>query len=340
VAVATYDFAVFGSTPFAAILAGCLARQNKRVLRVGSRASPQRLSRRLDLALPMATRPATWDVLMRGVPEIRSLLQAMGAPDAMVPANVRIKVDTEAGRAFAGHMSHMALAFGLKPSVRDSSTEWRSIPSLRAERAEDKVADWLSAAGVRSIDPHEVRLSFGSPDATTLTGPDGDIAAGSVILAEDAAILDLPADLRPAALRSEELTTTLVAKVKGLPAPIALFPERGVSLLQREDGSVLGLVSGSGDFEARLASTLPGPFPIARLATGRTHHLESIDGAPLIGPLGHTGLFAAAGLGNAAVFFAPALARHLTGTATPAEAAWFTAHGPTHARGDVTEALS
>lgn len=339
-AITTYDFAIFGSTPFAAILAGCLARQGKRVLRVGSRASPQRLLRRIDLALPIATRPGTWDVLMRGVPEIRALLQAMGAPDSFVPASVRIDHDTEAGRAFAGHMVHTALAFGLKPARRRNSMLWRSVGMVRAERAEDKIADWLAAAGVRSIDPHEVRLSFGASDATLLAGPDGDIAAGLVVLAEDAAILELPADLRPSILQSEELTTTLVAKVRPFSEPIVLFPERGVSLLQRDDGSVLALVSGSADLEARLASAFPGPFPIARLATGRTHHLESIDGAPLIGALGHAGLFAVAGLGNAAVFFAPALARHLTGTATPAEAEWCSAHDPARPRDDVTEALS
>jgi len=340
VALATYDFAIFGSTPFAAILAGCLARQGKRVLRVGSRASPQRLLRRIDLALALATRPGTWDVLMRGATEIRSLLQAMGAPDSLVPVNVRIDHDTEAGRAFAGHMLHTARAFGLKPTRRGSSLLWRGVAMVRAERAEDKIADWLAAAGVRSIEPHEVRLSFSASDATSLAGPDGDIAPGRVVLAEDAAILELPADLRPGALRSEELTTTLVAKVRPFGEPIVLFPERGVSLLQREDGTVLALVSGSADLEARLASAFPGPFPIARLATGRTHHLESIDGAPLIGALGHAGLFAAAGLGNAAVFFAPALARHLTGTATPAEAEWFNAHDPARGRDDITEALS
>jgi hypothetical protein len=337
---ATYDFAIFGSTPFAAILAGSLARQAKRVLRVGSRASPQRLPRRFDLALPLATRPQTWDLLVEGVREIRALLLGMGAPDALLPIDVRIEPDTEASAAFVGHVSHMALAHGLKPSRNGRATQWRGVTVLRSERAEGKISDWLAAAGVRSIDPHEVRMSFGASDATSLTGPDGEIAAGMVVVADDTAILELPADLRPASLRAEELTTTLVGKTSAFGSPVALFPDRGVSLMQRDDGSVLVLVSGNADIEARLASAFAGPFPIARLATGRTHHLVSVDGAPLIGRLNHSGLMAAAGLGNAATFFAPALARHLIGNATPAETEWFAAHDPAQPRALVTEAFS
>jgi hypothetical protein len=340
VAGTTYDFAIFGSTPFAAILAGSLARHGKRVLRVGSRASPQRLSRRFDLALPMATRPQTWSVLSEGAREIRALLLAMGAPDALIPVDVRLETDTDASAAFASHMSHLALAHGLKPSRKGPSTRWRNVTVLRSERAEDKIADWLAAAGVRSIDPHEVRMSFATSDTTSLIGPDGDISAGTVIAADDVAILELPADLRPPILRAEELTTTLVGKIRPLNAPVALFPDRGVSLMQRDDGSVLALVSRSDDIEARLASVFSGPFPIARLATGRTHHLVSIDGAPLVGALNHSGLSAAAGLGNAAIFFAPALARHLTGGASKMEADWFAAHDPARPREPVTEAVN
>ena len=76
---------------------------------------------------------------------------------------------------------------------------------------------------------------------------------------------------------------------------------------------VLAIVSGEHDVDARLASTLPGPFPMKRLATTRYRRFVTADGAPLIGQVGKT-TFVVAGLGDTAPFFAPSIARLLAGT--------------------------
>lgn len=335
----SYDFVIFGSTPFASILAGILAQStNKRVLRVGAKPSPQRLERRLDLALPVASRPQTWDVLLGGEDEIRSLLRQIGAPDALIPKDVQIVCDTDARIAFTGHLAHVAAAAGLKVARRGSGFVLGAVPVFRAERAREKIEDWLTATGVRSIEPHEVRLQVQDEHAS-LVGPSGQMSGDIIVLADDQAVLELPPAYRPTLLRSEELTSSLVSRTK-LPAAVQLFPDRGIALLQQDDGSVMALIGGAAQIDARLGASLPGPFPITRLATGRSHRAVTADGAPLIGALTASGFMVAAGLGDAAVFFAPALARHLAGTASVPEARWFAAHAPSAPRDFVSEAIS
>ena len=248
-----------------------------------------------------------------------------------------IQADTESKSAFVGHLSHLALAAGLNVKASGAKTFLRAVPFLRAERAEDKLAEWLTAAGVRSMDPHEIEIDWGASGAAALKGPDGPFEVGQIVFADDAAILDMPADLRPAVLRAEELTSTLIGKTRPLAAPVQLFADRGVSLMQRDDGSVLALVSGNTQIVERLASAFAGPFPIRRLATGRSHHLVSVDGAPVVGRLEGSGLFIAAALGNAAAFFAPALARYLAGSSPDSEAEQLAAFAPTAPRKFISE---
>ena len=126
------------------------------------------------------------------------------------------------------------------------------------------------------------------------------------------------------------MTATLTAS-RRLAAPVMLFPDRGVTLVQRDATTVLALVSGDRDVEARLASTLPGPFPVQRLATSRFRRIVSTDGAPLLGRLKPSRLFVVAGLGSP-----PRSSRRRSPACSPAKLArttkrWFSAHDPARA---------
>jgi glycine/D-amino acid oxidase-like deaminating enzyme len=76
---------------------------------------------------------------------------------------------------------------------------------------------------------------------------------------------------------------------------------------------------------------------LSRLATSRYRTIETIDGAPLIGRASPSGVFIAAGFGDAAAFAMPAIARHLAGIAEDAEAAWLASHSIGADRGNVAE---
>lgn len=317
-----YDFAIFGSGPFSALLAGLLAHDHgKQVARIAPAASPQRLSRGLDIALPFATRPESWRLLRRSEAETAALLASIEAGDVLGRAEVEIVADLDQTAAALAHMAHVAAGYGHRPR----NGRFANVAMLTGEIS-------LVDSKVQSLEPHRVRLGYSRSGVAELTFDDELMPVAAIVLADDPAILEhLPEAQRPAQLIAQPMTATLTAPARRLPAPVRRFPDRGVTLLQRADRSVLGLVAGASDVDARLASCLAGPFPLPRRATAHYQRLLSRDGAPLIGRLEPSGLTIVAGLGDAAAFLAPAVARALAGKSTDEETGWFVAHNPSYA---------
>lgn len=309
--MADFDFAIHGTGLFSALLAGILARTHgKRVVRIGLRPSAQRLPRQLDLALPLSARPENWQLVRAAEAETRRSLADI-APEGVEEIEAGLIADNTASAMALDHLGHLAHGFGHQ--VRRTGNGWalRRVSLIQPELIVGKLGEWLALGNVVAQDE-------GPADATR------------IVLADDAAILDFfPEDKRPASLRSEAMTASLLVAPRPLTTPLQLFPDRGVTLLQRPGNAVLALVVGEHDIDARLASTLAGPFPIKRLATTRYRRIVSADGAPLIGMVGDA--FVIAGLGPIAAFLAPAVARLLAGSSAPDESAWFAARDPASA---------
>jgi hypothetical protein len=319
--MAEFDIAISGTSLFSGLVAGVLTRDHgKKVVRIGRQHSPQRLPRSLDLALPLATRPETWRMLRRAEAETRTLLGSVGVEDSVTPTEMEVVADLPQTVAALDHMAHMAL--GHSHQVRRTASGWafRHVANLDLEAIERRLGEWLKAAGVVSID-------------------DGAVDADLTVLADDEAIFDSIAQAdRPASLTSQPMTSTLIVSPRALPTPVRRFADRGVMLVARPGNTVLALISGEQDVDARLASTLPGPFPMKRLATTRYRRFVTSDGAPLIGTVGK--LFLVAGFGDVATFFAPSVARLLAGVADDDERPWFAAHDPAGLRAPIADFVS
>lgn len=318
--MAEFDFAIVGTSLLSGLLAGVLARDHgRKVVRVGRPISPQRLPRSLDLALPMATRPQSWRMLRRAEADTRALLGSMGLPGALSTTEMEIAADLPDTATALDHLAHMGLGYGHQ--VRRTASGWafRRIGALDREAIDRNFSEWLKAARAASID-------------------DGTADAAVTVLADDDAIFDAFAEGdRPVPLASQAMTTTLIV-ARALPVPVRRFPDRGVTVVTRPGNTALAIVSGDQDVDARLASTLPGPFPMKRLASTRYRRLSSRDGAPVIGHA--AGRFLIAGLGDTASFFAPSLARLLAGTADEDERVWFAAHDPSADRSAIADVVS
>jgi len=303
----SYDFAIFGSGALAALLAGLLAHDHgRRVIRIAEPASPQRLPRTIDVALPLATRPEAWRLLRAAEAETLALFAATEAGDALMPATVKFVADRPDTQTALAHMVHVALGYGRRG--RDGL--FANVPRLVEE---------VSLAGSKVVQADHAQLE----DNRLIVAGEA-LKADRIVLAGDIAVLDWLAE--PPGLTVMPMTATLTAPTRRLPATVMRYPDRGVTLLQRADLTVLALVAGDHEAEARLASTLPGPFPLHRRATSRFRRLLSEDGAPVVGP--HGQFFIAAGFGDVGAFFAPVLARFLAGKGNDDENAWFTAHAP------------
>jgi hypothetical protein len=315
--MAEFDLAIAGTGLLPGLLAGALARDHgRKVVRIGRPMSPQRLPRGLNLALPLATRPESWRMLRRAEAETSTLLGSMGVAGGLARVEAQIVSDLAPTAAALDHLAHMAL--GHEHQVRRVPGGWsfRHVTMLDREAIELRLGEWLKAAGVATID-------------------EGSVDAALTVLASDDAVLEgLDEDKRPAPLLSQAMTSTLLVS-RAPAAPIRRFADRGVTLLDRPGNTVLAIVAGEQDVDARLASTLPGPFPVKRLATTRYRRVVMADGAPLIGKVGKP--FVIAGLGDTAAFFAPSLARLLAGVAKDDEKPWFGAHDPASNRRAVSD---
>jgi hypothetical protein len=318
--MAEFDFAIHGTDLFSGLLAGLLARDHgKKVVRIGRRPSTQRLWRSLPLALPLATRPASWTVVRRANEETASVLGSIGVPGALQTIETSVLADTADTTVALDHLAHVAMGIGQQVRRIERGWSFRRVPIIDRDLMDARLEEWLAATGVASVD-------------------DGPADAALSILADDAALLDILGEAqRPPALVSQAMLATLIVAPRALPVPVQLFPDRGVTLVARPGSTVLALVSGERDAEARLASTLAGPFPMKRLATTRYRRIISTDGAPMIGRMKGTKQFIVSGLGACAPFMAPAIARLLAGQSEGAEKSWFAAHDPSRPREAVAD---
>lgn len=315
--MAEFDIAIVGTSLLSGLLAGVLARDHgRKVVRIGRAISAQRLPRSLNLALPLATRPESWRMLRQAEAETRLLLGSVGVPDSFGATEVALSADQPDTAAALDHLAHLAVGYGHQVHRAAKGWAFRRVPTLNAEAIEKRLGEWLLATGAARTD-------------------EGRVDAALTVLADDDAIFDVLAEAeRPAPLLSQAMTSTLIVS-RPPAAPIQRFADRGVTLQARPGNTLLAIVSGETDIDARLASVLPGPFPMKRLATTRYRRFVTTDGAPLIGKAG--GHFVIAGLGDAAPFFAPALARLIAGSAQPDEQRWFASHDPAADRSAIAD---
>jgi hypothetical protein len=330
-----FDVAVFGSSAAALLVAGLLrTAHGKSVVLVGEGPSSWLLPRRFDLALPVATRPETWRLLKSGLAETRKLLGGIGR-NLVGRVDPVLVAERPATLEAIAHMRATLSGFGFSMErVADRTLAepaaafcLRDVASLEPA-AGPAIAAWAAQHEVRTWRGTDGTVILRRNGLVQLTGPAGSFEAERAVLMDDAALL---AHLSPEEVArlfaSQACRSIRTEPAAALTAPLLRYLDRGVSLSQPGKGmSVTAIVSGQAEHAARLGSTLSALAPLRRIAEARYQRLESRDGAPLVTLARAPRSLVVAGLGDAAAFFAPALARHIAGVAVEAEAAFFAAH--------------
>lgn len=333
------DFAVFGSTPLAGLVAGLLAAEHgKRVCVVGARWSAFRLPRRYDLSIAPATRPETWALLHTLTGETTKLLATIGRglTERIDPLAV---AETGASIGAISHMRHIAAGYGytIERLADKALTETglvlrlRDVVMLSDSKAGPAIAAWLERLGVPRLDPDSTRVTLRRDGGTRLVTRETRLEAGRAVLADDEAIIDyLDPEARDRVLEQRWVTAVLTEPAKPLKAPLISFFDRDVVLMQRHKGGGILAFAGGTEEEAmpRIGACIGELGPLKRAGQASFKSLVTTDGAPLVGPAKGQRPVVIAGLGNVAAFFAPAVARHLVGAGSDAEKAWFAAREP------------
>ena len=332
----SYEFAIFGSTPLAGLLAGLLASvHQKKVCIVGDLPSAFRLVRGIDLSVMPVTRPETWALLKDGAPETRKLLGRMGGKSAVRRIDPIFVAETAAGRDALAHMRHVALGFGqaverLPNAGLEGAVAYRLRDAifLDSGRVQPAIESWLRALGVGRVTARGAKVTLKRDGSARIESGALNFEAARGVLADDQALLThLDVDERDNTLISQSVTTMLTEPAYPLMAPVMIYPDRGVTLSQRPSGNIAALSAGRPDLAtARIGGCLAAQGHLRPAGQTSFRSVSTIDGAPLVGQAKGVKALVVAGLGVGAAFFSPAVARLIAGVATEREQRYFSAH--------------
>lgn len=340
------DFAIFGTSPLAGLIAGLLVdRHGKTVVQVAEPEARYRLPRSLDLSVAPLTRPQTWSLLKALSPETQKLLTRIGGRSALRRLDPMLFADNQQGKEALGHIAQMARAYGiLADRVATSKTgsdraALRLGDALMIDRPTllGSLEKWLTGLNVSRVTPEHARLH---PDGSAdLIQADETIHAARSILIDDAAVIwHLAAEQWPAPLQRRPHASILTAAGERLASDVMISLDSGLTLTQIDGSNVAAFGPGTlSSFSARLAQMLTNKGVTQQIGQSGFEGLISADGAPVMGAISRDAPVVLGTLGPTGAFMAPMLARWLIGEAKDAEAAWCEAHAPLNERRAVAE---
>ena len=330
-------FAVIGSSPLAHFLAGLLAgAQQGKVALVADPHSSFRLARGIDLSVAAITRPETWALLRPTTAETLRLLGKAGAKRAIERIDPLFAGETASGAAALSHIRHMAAAFDYDAepvrtpkATSGLSLRFRDAVLLDRSQLVPLLENWLDRSGVIRRGARTVTLSASS-EGTTVTLGQESINAGSVILADDAAITaHFPSNQREQIFLSTPALSMLTEPLGTLAAPVTVLTDRDLVLSQGGGRGVWAMGFGrTEDVLGKVGAHLEGYGALRRTGQSVFRALRSRDGAPVIGQVGGAGPLVIANLGWSGFFLVPALARWIAGQASETETQYFSARAP------------
>lgn len=328
------DFAVFGSSPLARLLAGLLASTHgRKVIFVGESQSGYRLPRSVDLSVAPITRPETWALLGEGIAETKRLLSRIAGRGAFSRVDPIFFSDTESGSEVLSHIRHLAQGFRVAAEPVSASRLGpgrngiilRDAIRLNRPVLEPALDQWLDKHKVQNVVAESITIAF---DGSVRIGAHGEeYSAQQAILADPETIMALlPLRHWPSLFLRESTATILTKPTQPLAAPVMLEIGTGIVLLQQPEGGMAGVGPGDlGGFSGQMQMLFGRDRQIEQAGQTTFTTLHTSDGAPAVGRAAGVGADVVAGLGMVGAFFAPALANWLAGVAQPHQASWFDA---------------
>lgn len=343
----SFDYLILGSTPLAGLVAGLLAANHgKRVCLVGEPFSPFRLQRNLGISVVPVTRPETLILLKGSAAETVKLVNGW-AKGLLTRTDALFVAETPDSIAALGHFRQMALALGyaVEP-VADRAFAGglmfrvRDAQLMGHGRLEPELEAWLAQCEVRHLDAAVTDVTLRKDGSARITHDGRTVEAAQSVLAGDNVIAQyLDAESLDRSLEIIPASTVLLEGGKPLPSPFVNFIDRGITLEQDGRVAVSALVVGDpATARGRLGSAIARAGTLRLAGETPLHTVRTLDGAPYVGPVRGGKTLVIAGLGHAAPFYAPAIARHLAETGPAGEANWFAARGPT--RGNLRQLVS
>lgn len=343
----SFDHLILGSTPLAGLVAGLLASvHGKRACLVGEPFSPFRLQRNLGLSVAPVTRPETLILLRHSAAETVKLVNGW-SKGLLTRADALFVAETPDSIAALGHFRQLAIALGyVVEPVADRAFAGgvmfrvRDAQLMGHGRLEPELEAWLAKCEVRHLDAAVTEVTLRRDGSARIVHDGRTLEADHSVLSGDNVIAHyLDADSLDRSLEIVPASTVLLEGGRPLPSPFVNFIDRGITLEQDGQVAVSALVTGDpATARARLGSAIARAGTLRLAGETSLRAVRTLDGAPYVGPARGGKATVIAGLGPAAPFYAPAIARHLAGASPADEANWFAARGAS--RGNLRQLVS
>ncbi|GEM_PF-503674 len=330
----SFDFAIFGATPLAQLLAGLLASAHgRKVLLVGESQSGYRLPRGIDLSVAPVTRPETWSLLGQSVPETARLVSRIAGRSGIGRVDPIFFAQRTTHVEALFHIRHMAEAFGIAaeraaPSHLGEGRQGvilRDAIRIHRPALDNGIGTWLDRSQVRRTLAEKVSVAADGR-AEIFAGGTVYLARQAVLADDDAVMAWLPLRQWPALLRRQHRASILTTPARPLAAPLMYELDSGTVLTQQAEGGIAAFGPGDlAEFSGRIQALLGHQRRVEQAGQTRFKTLVSLDGAPVFGRASGVGADVIAALGQSGAFLAPPLARWLAGQASAEETAWFAA---------------
>jgi len=334
---ARFDFLIFGSTPAAALLAGTLAKTHRASVGLcGTLPHPMRPLRGFDLSVAPITRPETWRVLRKTIPQTQELLHDIRPDGITERVSPRFVTQTEIGAEGLAHMRNIAAGFGVdvapEPISEHYLAGYRFPGALRVLRRPlaQALPTWLSKIGVETYQEDKLTLLAKKGQNFALRYGSERLSAAALVYMDDEALLSrVKVRDVSAVFHTIPHAAVMLEPIAGGAKSIVTDVDRGTTLHQRASGALDCVGPGSIADIARFASTYAaGGKPVRLAGHARYTQLIPRDGAPVCGIMRAGAAHMIGGLGPTTLFQVPALARYLASESSDAESDYFAARKP------------
>jgi len=337
------EIGIVGTSLQAALLSGLLAKNHKKkVCLFIKRSVLVRLCRQTCLSFNISIRPQTWKLNESTLSEASAIIAKIGGKNALTRVSPLILCKGKSGGQAMAHMYHLLRSIdyeierlsGQKYPATSGAYRIRGAKTVHSQIMWPQIFKWLSELGVIIVDPGEFTFSFrrdGSVAAKSSKGLKSDLRAFEMdrfILADEASILTYGRNEDVDRLFMPSKTSSIVTGPSGKnKEKFIMNPEYNFFATSSPDGGYKVLADATIDKFGALMADFVDPDPEFYLQGKAIFNtLKSRDGAPIVGSVTPSSPWLLGGLGNYAIFLAPAIARYICEVASDSEQEYFTAH--------------
>ncbi len=333
----SFEFAIIGNTPMAALLACSLSKlYGRETALIGQFAHSLLPSHGFDISVDTITQPQTWRLIKENMSPFEGLLKDFSNKEVYEKVDPIFIARSQKSANALNHARNVANLYGFSIEKQEltkgvmQSIQFRDAIRIKRRSMFTGLDDWLSRNNVKLLDTNNIELKRGASGGTKITSANEAIVAKRIIFVGDEAILNYMPQKDIGNNFFKIATNTLMLEpVKKLKNSTIINIDDGSILFQHANGTIdctsrddftniSHIISNDGENNRHIKLAGKAQFS----------SLISKDGAGVFGSLLGTKLSYIGGFGTSGAFLTPLMAKILVGRGNDFENEYFAKRKP------------